>query len=429
VTALHRNSKLDTVFFGDALVTDLFTDLSQNRTPLDDLTTYLEEAPSARTALDAPREVAVVFSMSTGDEGVVLEHGNVAIYGYQVRVVGDALICSESGTDLVTVDIPGLTGSDRPLMVHWSQFVDGSDVRSEVVVFNGITSEWAFGFATHAPNATDPTDTFTVGAGIGGSNPFDAGLAAIRQVRIGARFHSLTEAAEDWIAETTPPTVDAAQRCEGTPVTVDTLIGDDESFAGPAAIYAGRATHQAGRRLLSPVVNHLVLGAPLLLRSTYVPTRWTRFAWDTEATRLALTHLFRRPVSPVVREVFVRVHFVQWTTGADVVPVYLRCYSIDKLPTYFNNAAATPTYFHTEEVAINVDHGVSGDGEWVTLGRLPIARDGLGTSTFAIGYDFNHDAADAELANTFVFIRAITIDPFPTDGGGGPSGLDVQEGG
>jgi hypothetical protein len=291
------------------------------------------------------------------------------------------------------------------------------------VIYNFDTATWAFAIpATHSTTTPSASRNLAIGARADGTNIFPH---RINKVRIGSRYHSQTEAMEDWVLATPAPVVTAAQRCEGTPVDRTTEIGSHGAFAGPAAITTGRATRQASRRLLSPLVNQQVQ-SPLTLQSTYAPDEWHRVAWNATTSRLVLHLLFRRPIPPVVRYAWVRIHVLQYTVGAGVVPVYLRCYSLNQLPTIFNDVNQVVA-FHTEETNINTNHTSSGTGEWLTLGLLPIAKDADGFSFFCISYDFNHDVASAELANTRLQVRTVVIEPFPSDSNG-PGGLDIQEG-
>lgn len=420
MTDLDRNSKLDTVFFSDR-ATGLDVDLSQYLTDL----AGQVESPSARTAITASREISVKFSFIAGKAGTLIHHGlaDQSAYTYRALITGGQIQChDDSGTLLVKEALPISNAAiSHAFVLHWSSFVlPTGDIRHEVMIHNIDEDLYKFKFIDSTEPTTSNAWEFAIAPAV---SPYNDTIAS---VRIGGRYHSLTEGYEDWIDETTDPTPDAAKRCEGTPVTNTTEIADHESFAGPAIIVAGRAAHQAGRRLLSPIVNQLV-ASPEVLQSTYVPDEWHRLAWGSAQIRLALHLLWRRPVPPVVREVYVRVHVLHWSTGASVVPVYLRCYSLNTLPTVFNEAD-TPLYFHTVETNSNTDDGVGGDGRWVTLGRLPVARDSRGFSYFALGYDFNHGSAHAQLANTRFRFQAVTIDPFPSDESAGPSGLDLQEG-
>lgn len=426
MTDLHENSKLDTALLLDAAAADLYVDNSQYLTDLADNTTYLDESPSARTAIAAPREVTVIFNMLSGQTGTLVDHSNGVTVGYRVEVTaGNALRCIEAGVIRVAATIPSLDAvSDRKILVQWSEFPDGSNTRSELAIYNFTAGSWTHAQATHAVTTPNTSHTLTIGARYGGSNAWPD--LDILQVRIGVRFHSGAEALEDWVTTTSAPTVEAAQRCEGTPIDRSTEIGTHGAFAGPAALATGRSTKQANRRLLSPVAN-VVVGSPSTLTSSYGPDEWHRLAWGASTARLLLSTLLRRPVPPVVREVYVRVHVRQYTVGAGVVPVYLRAYSLAGFPTIFSDTQQVLA-FHTTETSINTNHTSTGDGEWVTLGRLPVARDNSGMSYFCIAYDFNHDVADANLANTRLQIRAIVIDPFPSDASEGASGLDIQEG-
>jgi hypothetical protein len=426
MTDLHANSKLDTVLLLDTDLGSLGVDHSQYETDLNNAGSYFDESPSARTAIAAPREVTVVFQFNTvAGSGTLVDHSGGGVVDYRVELVGSSFRCIEGASTRASMALPGATTTTQTYLAQWSQFPEGTQVRSELAIYNFDTNAWVFATpSTHsAAAAPDPNRRLAVKARADGSNVFPQ---AIEKVRIGCRYHSQTEAMEDWVSATPTPSVGAAQRCEGTPVDRSTEIGGHGAFAGPAVIATGRATKQASRRLLSPLVNRQV-ASPLVLQSTYVPDEWHRVAWGATTSRLVLALLFRRPVPPVVRYAWVRVHVLQYTVGAGVVPVYLRGYSFNRIPGLFTDGDQ-PTVFHTAETSINTNHTSSGAGEWLTLGLLPVARDSEGFSYFCISYDFNHDVADANLANTRLQIRAVTIEPYPSDSNDGPNGLDILEG-
>ena len=94
-TAISTYAKPDTVLLLDMVATDPWIDLSQHRTNLADNTTYVSEANSARTALDAPREIAIVVTVESGEEGILAQLGDAGGYSWRVRISGDVVEVAE----------------------------------------------------------------------------------------------------------------------------------------------------------------------------------------------------------------------------------------------------------------------------------------------------------------------------------------------
>lgn len=224
-TAISSYAKPDTVLLLDMLATDPWIDLSQHRTDLADNTTYVSESSSARTALGAPREIAIVVTVESGQEGILAQLGDAGGYSWRVRISADMVEVAENSILRASVELPSASKSAQAYLIHWSIHEDGvGGVRHELAVCNLDTEEWDHAQATTGAGTMDATDTLTIGAGYSGASPFDGGLAAIGKVRIGRRHHSGCEAAEDWLGLTTPPAMTQVRR--GAPAAGPHLLPD-----------------------------------------------------------------------------------------------------------------------------------------------------------------------------------------------------------
>jgi hypothetical protein len=423
-TAISSYAKPDTVLLLDAVATDPWVDLSQHRTDLADNTTYVSEASSARVALATAREIAIVVSVATGEEGILAQLGNAGGYSWRVRISGDAVQVAENSILRASVDLPSPDKDPLAFLIHWSIHEDGLSVRSELAVYNFDADEWAHAQATHSAGTMSATDTLTVGAGLSGASPFDGGLAAIGKVRIGRRHHAVAEAAEDFVALTTAPTMTQVRR--DAPLVPDrgTLdIADDGAFAGPAYLWSGYAFEQADRRLVSPLVN-LRIRDPIQLTND-APTAgatesWYRLAPGSSTMYLPLPFLFCRVVPGKVNRAHVRLHVRQQIEiGTETAEVSYRAYSMAGLPLV-GEPVPTFTYRRTAIATCSVNHGGTGGGEWLDLGALALERDAWGMTWLAVGVEFDTDSP--LVADTRAFINAITIEPYAIASGGG---LDI----
>lgn len=426
-TSINRNSKPDTVLLAlpeKAGAAALATDVSQYRVNLTNNTTYVSEANSARTAIDSPREIAVVVDVRSTDSGVILNHGNAGIYGYRIVISsGGNVSLREAGNVRATATIPGLTGSARKCLIHWSQRPDGSDVRHELLVYNFITTKWAHGYGSATGTATSATDTLTIGASLAGASTWTGGVGSFYSVRIGRRHHAQAEAREDWISETTPPATTQTRRgAPLVPARGSLDIGADGSFAGPSHLWPGHAFEQADRRLVGPLLN-LRVRDPDGLDNVYSPNSWFRLAPGETVYHMPVNYLAYRPVPAKCNRARVRIYVSQAATGEPLsCPVQWRYYSIAGLPC-IGEAPGPLTYYRTATVELEANHG-AGEGEWLDLGALPLAVDDWGCTYLALAVSFDGDSY-TELADlTYARVRAVTIDPYFEPAGGG---LDIME--
>lgn len=427
MTAISTLAKPDTVLLLDTSAGDIFVDGSQYRTNLTDNTTYVDEPYSARVAFRSPREIAIVVAASRDNSGVLAELGNAGGYSWRVKINGASEVeVAEDGILRASVELPSLSKSASTYLVHWSsRLTTAGYIRHELAVYNFDAGEWAHAQATHAESFASSGHTLTVGAAAGGAVAYDGGLAAISKVRIGRRFHSLTEAAEDWIGLTTPPTMTQVRR--GAPLSPDrsTLdLASDGSFAGPAHLWSGHAFEQSDRRLVSPLVN-LRVHDPIRISNdsqTDAATQaWWRLAPGSATTYLALPYLFYRAVPGKVNRARARI-FVRHTieVGDDTAEVRYRLYSIAGLPVAGEPIGAL-SYRRTAAATCSTAHGAAAPaGEWLDLGDLALEVDGWGCTWLALGIEFDQDSP--LVGDTRVHVHAVTVEPFALASGGG---LDI----
>lgn len=424
MTALSPVSKGDLAFLclpAGLGAASAIVDASEQRTNLVNNTTYVSEAASVRTALGSPRTVVVVVDMTSGDTGRLLQHGSsdVAV-SYAVHKTSTTVSCAENNIVRVSVTVPGLAAGSRKVLVHWAQRADGTQVRSELAVYNFVTGEWAFATAVHAAFAPTPTDKLTIGAGSLGNSAYSLGMAAFYAVAIGRRFHSTTETVIDFIAVPVPPAMPEQRR---TPLrtwpSAEVGFAAEGHLAGPQYLHAVGATRDADSRLVTPLVN-LIITHPH--SEVQAPTaRYNLAAPGAVAYRLSTRWLWHAWPSPMVNAARVRIH-VAITGAGGVCPIYFRMFSIANLPMGQPNPPPL-SYYATTEAVIASSTGT--DGVWLDLGQVRLARDDGGMTALALALDFNHGVADA--FGTSVKIRAVTVEPLFADFGSGGYG-DVDEG-
>ena len=422
MTDIHAQAKPDTVLLLDAVAADPYIDFSQYRTDLADNTTYLDESPSARTAIDTDREISLVWDVTSGETGVLVEHGNGVTYGYQVSVTaGNVIECRENGTLRVSLTMSGLTTSDRKVLIVWSKHRYDTEARSVLLFYNFTSTSFTIAQATHPTDTTSATDTLTIGAGYGGATPFAGGLD-FYYVRIGRRFHSTTESREDWVTQSTQPSTTQTRR--GAVLvpdrsTMTASLAADGDFVGPAHLWAGHVFEQSDRRLAAPLVNVRPFVSMTIDYGHDMPiTAWWSTPPGDSTLHACVSYLFRRPVPPKCNRGHVRA-FVKLRDSGGTSPaaVTMRAYSIAGLPVV-GQPGEPLVYRRTAATTHSTDDGsTTGAGTWLSLGALDLVPDAEGMTWILVALKF--DADDPDVADTTVRIFAVTIDPYhdPADDG------------
>ena len=417
---LDRNSKADTRFFADRAgggAVDLATDISQWRTNLTNSTTYLTST-DARLAVRAPREITVVVDLSTGDDRIILNWGNVAgtSYIYRIFINSGAPTFGHNNADLVTVNPPNLSGSPKSYLLHWSTDYDirAATFYSELAVCDIGANAWTITRVTHTqPQAPAGGDQFNIlgyGAGV---TKFTAGLAAIDFVRVGCRFHTTTEAKEDWVAQSSAPSVTGVQlevelapsaptffSADPVDPVADAML-DEATLAGPAE-FAAVVNAAAGRkRLYSPIVNLAPRATPTL-DNTYTPAKLYRQV-GVAGRYAAAQYVFARPRDAYLADkARVRVHVQAWIAGGAPGGTAV---SID-LAAWSDAALNNPDAIVGTVLTITDNHTSTGVGQWYDLGDMFV----VGVAGFiGIAWKFGTGTGASYLR---MKIKAVSIEPF-----------------
>lgn len=409
MATIDRNSKPDTIVLSlpaGAGAAALADDVSQYRTDLANATTYVHESPSARAAITYPREVSLVVEVDDTDEATLIEHGDgLGNFTFNVTVSGGFVRCGENGSTVVSETLPGVDGTVRRFLIAWSTRLEaGTTVRSELLLVNLGDESVVYATATHSAGTTSAAYNLMINADSSGAG----GLADItrwRAARVGRRFHSTTEAWEDWVGETTPPSTTQVRR--GAPLVPDraTLdIGDDGSFAGPAHLWSGATFRDCDRRLVGPLVN-VRIASPYVIDTTYSPTAWHRLAPGSSTLRISTALAFYSPIPGKVSRARVRL-FVRQSCDVDTVTAEVR-YRVYSIAGLLNGEPIT--YQRTAQATCTTDHGATG-GEWLDLGVLRFARDSIDCTLFAVAFEIDPD--DPLAGDTQAFVHAITIEPY-----------------
>lgn len=413
---LDRNSKADTRFFCDAAgsgAAALAVDLSQYRTDLTNNTTYLTSTDT-RLAVRSPREISVVIDIATANSRVVLNWGNVAGTTYIYRITlaaGGNVQFGHNNALLTTVVCPNIAAGARSYVLHWSTDYDerAATYYSEFAICDVTSGDWTIARVTHSqPNAPAGGDQFNISGYGAGSTLFTGGLTAYDFVRVGCRFHSTTEAREDWVTESSAPSVDGVQLdVELAPTStsfftadpaedVSDALLDEETFAGPIELATVINAAANRKRLYGPIIN-FAPNAPAAVQDTYTPAKFYK-------DYLCLGFVFEHRWPSYTTRVKVRIHAQTWIAagapGGTTVSVTLHVYAAVKFGGSVTSVAS---------LLVTDNHTSTGVGQWYNVGAYLLS--GV-YSVVGIGYQFGVGTGHAYLRAK---IKGVTFEPYEDD--------------
>lgn len=415
---IDRNSKADTRLLIDRVNYSLYTDISQYRTDLTNNTTYFTSTDT-RLAIRSPREISMVVNLDTINARILLNWGNTAgtVYIYRIDFSAATTVrFGHNNASLLTMALPGTpTVTPKKYLIHWSTDYDNyaATYYSECAICDIASNIWSIQRIDHTqPQAPVAAEQFNLGGYGAGVNILTDGMTRVDYCRIGCRFHSTTEATEDWVAATGSVTKTYPQL---TPAStsfytlnpneaISNALLDEKTFAGPIELLSIITSKNNFIRLFSPIVNN-VYTSPVTWDDTFTPANFYKSI--TGGYKLNIAYKFIRPVPLASHSEFplvyakVKVFAQTWiAAGAPVgtaVNIYMAGVGLIKLNADKYVLSATP-------VTSTTNHTSTGLGEWFDLGSIPCD----GVQGFALLYDFGNATGHAYLR---IKIKALVIEP------------------
>lgn len=444
-TGINRNAKQDTVLF----VADggNFIDRSQY---LIDLTSAASNAAfelsSSRTSITHPRELFWQGTITSGSSlgETLIYHGapDGADFTYLLGINAfGQLTLQQNGLPMGTFDIPW-TGTKNVCISVCSRENPLSDDNS-----NAIISEWfVYNHSdneffdpkqfTHVTGTTDATWTFSINGRWDGATMQENFIVGSDLTRIGKRFHTHVEAAEDWVSQRSSLTTDEIEadiNYEPLRLTKQSGLANKGEWVGQAVV-GGALFHnqQAHRLTVSPLVNVIYNERPEI-DINYSPSGFIRKAKGSQYRQpLQYLRWIRIPNNVNRARVRINVRIFDEDGLGLLIPVGLRVYSFRSLPHEINNniqhnnnqnqkIPPFEQFFVTEEVLIDNGNGAGDEntGQWFDLGILNLSRftaqdfilNNTTHITPAILIDPNDILSTGEKARARVIIRALQVYP------------------
>lgn len=420
---IDTNSKADTVFLSRASGGGLTVDLSQWHDDLTDEGGGIFTSSDNRFNLSSPREISIVIDANSSDEGFLTYYGDVDWNdaSYVIRVSGGTVLFYLGTSDIASIDLPNAGAFDKEYVIHWSTTYDAQTTiyLSEMAVCETGTGTWSIKRAYHSEPPSNADWSFCLtGFPWDGSGVYTNTITAVRLSR---RFHSTTEAREDWVSTSSDPLVYGVSPdvvLHGTIASpfallnTETLVGavaDTHAFAGPAHFWAATASHADRMRLYSPLVN-VGPNNPMELSAG-----GSASAWHTDSPlgsyRMPLSYLFSRPIPGGCDAARVRLHIQGWrNVGYPVgtsMDVGFRVFALSKLP----GQPGALKWGQSNAITVSTDHGSSGVGEWYDCGIVNIPVQPFQICHFAVGYKFPNTTGQSYKRCK---IKHVTIEPIRT---------------
>ena len=428
MTTLDRNSKADTLLYVDLNLSGGYTqDESQYQTNLSAGATWVHETPSARCAVNVPREITITFEAVNTDSGTLINHGDggATNYTFRVTVSLGTLSIHQGGTLLYTMNLPSVGAATRTFTMQWSTRPRDAAVVSDLWIYNHEDAAFDFAQVDHAASTTNAAWFLQINGYNGATGAYTGGLSAFVRVRIGARYHCPVEPYEDWVAESTPvtPPTDTEVLTQGYPTSLERAAHGQ--FAGPSYLEGAVANRRNKRRLMSPLLN-IVFNETPILTNARLPPAWVTDPPGEEAGvwDMSIARLWHCP-SVLGNRAYARA-FIWNDNSAEVTPLQIRLYSFNQLPNGIGKVGDEPLKFYFSEIEIEQNDGLS-LGNWYAFSGIKLARNKRNETWLALAFAVDKDdtvSPSSQLAHELIF-RALTVDPYTVDLAGGDL-LDFQ---
>lgn len=382
-------------------IADLCTDLSQYDSDFDDETSFLQSLADTRFT-ELYRTWRIRFGVSSTDSGYIGVYDpnrstGAGAYGEGLQVLSGQLRVFYAGSgsggwsNVFSVNIPNLSGSERIYRVFWSTRPNPNTTGASDVIehwlwlYDETAAEYyKWTFATYTGNPTLDTDNMlsfgSYGGPSGGSSTYTGNvylcaydecpndwpmpLALWREIHVGAAAAPSTSVK----TPKQPPYLRPSRNTWGA-------AGE---FYGPQALVTARHHHNTLRRTWSPLLNKRHLSPTTMRTSTWESANTAVQVPGTTGWYAPLCFMYHRPVPELADRLSLRLHLRSYVTSGSAVPVGIRVYSSDRPPGV---GALSEAYYH--EVVVERDDS-SGVGSYdVDLDdMIPIARDETGMGTY-----------------------------------------------
>lgn len=394
-------------------------DLAIDRSQYDDdqtaaATWTFEAAPASRFNLSDQWCFEFDFDADNADTGRFFQYDcATAASDLSLRITagGSISIIINNAVAATTLTLPGVSGSDQQFVVQWSAMPNPDTTGAADALLHQLA---AWNLDTGAfdkvmlTTVVRPTQTGAMAIWAGttaGTNPF---TGTPHGVRMGQRFHSVTETAADLVDTFVAPGTTTDTDDQGLPVSSSIGFAGRSYFHGPAAAWACDATRRMEHRLLSPLWNEAMRINTEFTQGELDSSsdEWIRGAPASDDWRMHLTFLRCYPVPPGATHLWVEIQLRSYVSSGDTVPLGVRLYSFSKNPS---DADGPPLVAYFAEEIVTRDD--TGEGSYVLMTKLPIALDADGFTWLALAFDVDPNDESTNDNRERVRVQAVHVVP------------------
>ena len=332
-------------------------------------------------------DTGFLFTYEAGGSGVRLE-----------LLTGGVVEARVDGSLVATVTIPDIDAGGDNVIISWSldlnPYTTGASnvVHSELRVFNVDDSSFDQDIVLHAQPGSTAATAIWLARTSGGSAAF---TGTANELRFSAgRFHPVAEAREDFVANTSAPTLTLETRREVPVPTRDSGIAAHDNFTGPIYMSVAAGLEQADLRQAGHIWSERFRDQPDLDET--IETNRALADPDGDGFTFTGQYLVHRPLSLSVNRLRVRVHVQSFRVDASPPDnVLVRVYSMNRPPSGLaSDLGPEPSlvFFFEELTVLSADGSGNTGGAWYTFDLLSIARDSQAAGTWiALAFDVTDD--------------------------------------
>lgn len=412
----EANAKQDTTFLGKADSYDyaaLANDRSGEATDFTDNSTYMSGGSSVLWTTEGGVEFVADISTAETNDTLFSSTGGASTLSLKVtEATGvwtlDATINGSVSAQITITSL--LTGSDRRFAIGWftrayKDTTGAGDAYESILMIKRIgASGYAQHQWTHAVISSTGWTGCDVGNGWGNT---------IYQARFSRRWHTSTEMVEDFVERSATPSAAGVTRVEMLVPDRDSGFGAEGELAGPVHSIAAAGVWKHDLRMLSPILNEAYRN-PVDFTDSYSPVDESlEWMWRTVTTdyNMGLMFLGGRPVPEIANRIKARVHVKTWMTSGTIVPLDVRFFTFNKLPTttdlsLFRDISYEQRYATS---TIEIDHVDAGTaGSWLDFTALQPMLDPFGYTYLALAFRINNGSS---AANFRFNVNAFVVEP------------------
>lgn len=372
----------DVLFYGDdasSTWSNLVVDDSGYNVDFTAGSSWGYESSSSRGDHTGQRTVDVAATFNDTDTGTFFSKNVTANASRLTLGSGGVITTTVNASTADTYTIQNFTAAtDEDFLVSWATEPNpggsgATAMRSELHVWNLTLGTYETSVFTHAAQTDGSADLLFGARTTGGAGPFTGNIT---EIRLSQAFHTSTETAETFIAQSAV-TATGEERLQWPVPDQACGLGDDGQFCGPIYMMAAKAARQNSLRLAGPIINESRHDGLWEGQTGFIATDPVDSNFELQLP------VYARPIPQTCNKLNVRIFVQQNAASAQTLGV--RVYHANARGPFVSGPGYASTYVGTTR---NADDG-TGDtgGAWLNLGTVDALRDNDGIGYFWVAFD------------------------------------------